>query len=118
MNPDHEIINAVVVIRVGIRNAECISEDIEFFLLKNPDAYILSLMRVSVCLGNVKPYSRVVRFDVCSSVGSDGFIMTDTTALKMLSDVIQLYKQSQLAALVISGTRCRKISEEQGYFGF
>ena len=39
-------------------------------------------------MSNVKPYSWVVRFDVAPQWVADGFIMTDTTALEMLSDVI------------------------------
>ena len=66
-------------------------------------------------MSNVKPYSWVVRFDVAPQWVADGFIMTDTTALEMLSDVINYANDHELAALVISAPDAERISEEQGY---
>ncbi len=69
---------------------------------------------VSVCQTlNLIP--RVVRFDVAPQWVADGFIMTDTTALEMLSDVINYANDHELAALVISAPDAERISEEQGY---
>ncbi|MBC2622112.1 hypothetical protein [Citrobacter cronae] len=66
-------------------------------------------------MSNVKPYSWVVRFDVAPQWVADGFIMTDTTALEMLSDVINYANDHELAASVISAPGAERITEEQGY---
>ncbi|MEY0498971.1 hypothetical protein AB7321_18980 [Providencia rettgeri] len=66
-------------------------------------------------MSNVKPYSWVVRFDVAPQWVADGFIMTDTTALEMLSDVIDYANEHELAASVISAPGAERITEEQGY---
>ena len=66
-------------------------------------------------MSNVKPYSWVVRFYVAPQWVADGFIMTDNTALEMLSDVINYANDHELAALVISAPDAERISEEQGY---
>lgn len=66
-------------------------------------------------MSNVIPYSWVVRFDVAPQWVADGFIMTDTTALEMLSDVINYANEHELAASVISAIGAERIAEEQGY---
>lgn len=63
-----------------------------------------------------KRYTWVVRFDVAPEWVADGFVMTDETALDMLSDKVGFANmETELAARVIAAPSALDIAKEQGY---
>jgi hypothetical protein len=61
-------------------------------------------------------FTWIVRFDVAPEWVADGFVMTDETALDMLSDKLShADMDTELAARVISAPSALAIAREQGY---